>query len=35
MTFGNIVMAVYVLMQLHNLRPGDGIELLLQRKGTV
>ena len=35
MTFGNIAMAVYVLMQLHTLRPNDGIELLLQRKGTV
>ena len=35
MTFGNISMAAYLLLQLRTLRPGDGIELLFQRKGTV
>ena len=34
MTFGNIAMAAYVLLQLRTLRPGDGIEHLLARKGS-
>jgi hypothetical protein len=34
MTFGNIAMAAYVLLQLRTLRPGDGIEQLLARKGS-
>jgi hypothetical protein len=35
MTFGNIAMAAYVLLQLRTLRPGDGIEQLLVRKGSA
>jgi len=33
MALGNLAMAGYVLLQLRALKPGDGIEALLQRRG--
>jgi len=32
MTLGNLAMASYVLLQLRSLKPGEGIESLLQRQ---
>ena len=34
MALGNLAMAGYLLLQLRALRPGDGIEALLQRRGS-
>jgi len=33
MAFGNIAMASYVLLQVRAMRPGDGIESILLRRG--
>lgn len=33
MALGNLAMAGYLLLQLRVLKPGDGIEALLQRRG--
>ena len=33
MALGNLAMAGYLLLQLRALKPGDGFELLLQRRG--
>lgn len=35
MALGNIAMALYVLLQLRRLRPGDGIGSLFERRGEV